>query len=441
MANYLIKENIEISDVDKAIESLKYNLEFSNIKIEDIAEFIKTQKATIFYLDEKMNGISENDTSKAKYVWLDTGLLRGKEPLFFSLLNECGYFSGFYAGTPRYLANNIEKYYPRNTRDIENNLLKFKTKYERKIEDRLVKNIMAKYTGEEQDSGMLKKMTDSGINYESLPKGNTKNKQDVYSIKEEIRQKINDEYMKPSEVTEAVKQQLMINNWESDGGLDRYIKVIGNRLLQLIERKEEDYYILNNIKSAVVNTGLLNKFGVDIFLVYRFHVASNNYEPYKIVEGKSDIVEENFTKEQASKKIKPINFFDANNKEFDAEWEDFDINYSSLSHVIEERRGRFPEEIREVSANTIASKITQALEIGVKMAQRDRTYVKPTYSTKTGVVSWNMPLHIFKEFTENPELVMVVRKSGVFWEIKTILPYDEELRNKMTDLSLYHQMW
>lgn len=40
-----------------------------------------------------------------------------------------------------------------------------------------------------------------------------------------------------------------------------------------------------------------------------------------------------------------------------------------------------------------------------------------------------------------PELVMVVRRSGDFYEIKTILSYDDELKDRITALSLYSKLW
>ena len=52
-----------------------------------------------------------------------------------------------------------------------------------------------------------------------------------------------------------------------------------------------------------------------------------------------------------------------------------------------------------------------------------------------------IPLHINREFTEEPELVLVLRKSEQFYEIKTILPYDDETKDKLTALSLYSRLW
>jgi hypothetical protein len=245
----------------------------------------------------------------------------------------------------------------------------------------------------------------------------------------------------PKEITNSVIELLLINNWKTTNGLDRYLKVIGCRLQQLVDQKKSSYYILNNIKSAVVNTGLLNKFGADIYIMYRYHVTGNVYVAYKIIESKTDYLENGFTKEQISQNVLPINFFDEGEEMFVATLEDFDVNHRSLMHIIEDRRDRFPENVRNLSANTIATKINNALDLGLRMQKRDRNYAKPSYSSKNKTISWMLPLRINRELTEEPELVLVIRKSKEFFEIKTIIPYDDDMKDKITALSLYNGLW
>ena len=67
------------------------------------------------------------------------------------------------------------------------------------------------------------------------------------------------------------------------------------------------------------------------------------------------------------------------------------------------------------------------------MQLRDPAYAKPSYSTLTGSISWMIPLHINRELIEEPELVLVLRKAGEFYEIKTIIPYDDETNSAFHD--------
>ena len=158
------------------------------------------------------------------------------------------------------------------------------------------------------------------------------------------------------------------------------------------------------------------------------------YYAYKLLEVYG------YSKEQISQEILPINFFD-DNKFFEPDIEDFDINPRSLYHIIEERRKRLPESVQALSEAQLATKINNELELGLKIQKRDHNYAKPSFSTLTGTISWMIPMRINREFIEEPELVLVLRKAKDFWEIKTILPYDDDTKDKIMCLSLYGHLW
>ena len=56
-------------------------------------------------------------------------------------------------------------------------------------------------------------------------------------------------------------------------------------------------------------------------------------------------------------------------------------------------------------------------------------------------MTWLLPMHVNADFTEEPELVMVICKMDEFYEVKTILPYDNDLKDRITALSLYSKLW
>jgi hypothetical protein len=443
MEEILISENIIIDEVDETVERLRLFSNINALEIDDVVDFIKTEKYTHFYFDEKMN-LKEEGERGVRYLWLDTGLegSTNKRPIFLSLLSQDGYFIGHYTGDWKFLSGNIASYFPSNTRFINGNAKRFESKYNKKIEKRERKHLTEKYkesSAVENETVVIEKpmtsvarnMFTNGIHACDFPMA-------TESVEPET--KVEHEPAVPTDITDGVYDSLMINNWKTKAGLDRYLKVIGCRIVQLVEQNKDEFYILNNIRSAVVNTGLLNQFGADIFVLYRLNITYNVYMAYKIMESKSDYLENGFTKEQILKEIRPINFFDEETN-FTADIDDFDVNHRSLQHIIEERRERFPENVRSLSSNTIATKINNALELGLKMQKRDRNYAKPIYSTKTKSISWLMPLHINNELMEEPELVLVVRRNKEFYEIKTIIPYDDELKDRITALSLYNGLW
>ena len=102
---------------------------------------------------------------------------------------------------------------------------------------------------------------------------------------------------------------------------------------------------------------------------------------------------------------------------------------------------RFPDDVQKESAEFLFKKIQEALERGLKMQMRDHSYAKLTYSGKDGEISWLLPLHIQRDFAKEPELVMAIRKQGEYYEVKTILPYDDMLKDKITAMELYGKLW
>lgn len=176
-------------------------------------------------------------------------------------------------------------------------------------------------------------------------------------------------------------------------------------------------------------------------ILYRYHEKYQNYIAYKIVNSKRDFLENGFTKEQASAELYPITFFNENETIFKPTIEEFDLNQHTLMHIIEERRSRFPENLQNEEANKIASRIINALERGVKLQQRDLSYAKATYSGKDGSIAWIMPLHINESITKEPELVMIICKREEFYEVKTVLPYDDRVKDRIIALSLYNGLW
>jgi hypothetical protein len=437
MGEINVSNNIILDDDNIIMERLRLFSGANSVEIDDVVQFINNEENTHFYLDDKMN-IKTEDDKGVKYLWLDSGLESTKDsrPLFISLLNQDGYFVGHFVGDWNFLGNTIANYFPSNTRMIRENTEKFKNKYEKRIDKRNIKHITKKFIDIEESNRNYENENKNKIPHDNIIQ-NTNNQQKTKEHNDNVDfNKINHD-----DLTKNVESLLMINNWKTFDGLDRYLKVIGCRLIQLIEQDKQQYYVLNNIKSAIINTGLLNQFGADIHILYRYNITQKLYIAYKIIESKKDYIDNGFTKEQTIQEIVPINFFDEGEEVFDASIDDFDVNHRSLMHIIEERRERFPENVQCLSDNTIATKINNALELGLKMQKRDRNYAKATYSSKTKTISWMMPLHINKELTEEPELVLVIRKNGDFYEIKTIISYDDNMKDRITALSLYNGLW
>ena len=422
-----INNQILIDSVEHVLIGLNNQTAFRDIDINDVVEFIRKEENTVFFLNDKLE-ITRNMAPDSVYLWVDTGFIsRYGHPLFISMISRDGYFSGHYVGDSKFLSEKAIEFYPRNRNAIHRNETVFNEKYKKLTANRKANSLNEKYKDKIEPIATVNCRKTSDIARESRTVKHT----NEYWEKE------------PSELVKDLEGILMFNSWSSIRGLDRYIKILGCRLAQLIEQGKNEYFVLNQLQSAIINTGLLDRYGEDIYLMYKKHVGFGFYVPDKIVESKKDYISEGFAKDKSDvvSSLKPIDFFDEGQRTFDADIGDIDLTSRALGHMIEERKDRFPENIRAMSDASIAVKIKSALELGLKLQKRDGSYAKPGYSGASKTISWMLPLHINRDLNDTPELVLVLRKVDQFYEVKTIFPYDDELKDKLIDLSLYGRSW
>lgn len=419
--NEITFDNITLDEVETLVRFLSSKSKVPNIDINDVVEFIKTQENTKFYFDNQLSGCDEK---AASYLWLDTGFTDDrKRPLFISLLNYHGFFVGHMVGDASSLMVNMAAFNRISDRKRAEKLGYFNSKYEKRVGSRGESSLNSKYKtrqSPEPEPAKQEKVIENRINEDSIKK---------YWARPVL------------DITKEVKKLLIINKWHSINGLDRYIKIIGTRLQQLVNAKKSQYYVLNKIQSAICNTGLLNSFGEDVYIMYRLNLSFGFYEPYKVIFDKTQYLSEGFTYEQSLTALDPITFFDDENHGLRASIEDINFNAHDWLHIIEERRDRFPEELKGVSDVGLISQLKQSLDIGLKLQKRDGSFARPIFSSSTGSVAWVLPFFSNADFMTEPELVLVIYKVGDFWQLKTILPYDDKVKDKMMDMSIYSRMW
>ena len=428
---YKLTEVLYICDKEK-VEDRFYEMNKSHMDLDKTKTFIDTQPHTVFSFNSVLasKDISDKETT---VVWVDSGYRYYNEPLFISLIKEDDIFTGDYIGTAKFLVEGMITRNPYKSSELRLNLSKFLKKYKEKVSKRTLLHIEEteeEVQQEEVQTEMQKLLSKCGCDIASFP---VEERTEV--TKEVVYQK------EMTDVTEEIFDELLFPAWKSIDGLDRYIKIIGRRVEQLINKNASDYYVKNHLGSVIVNSGLMNLFGKDYLIHYRIHEKYKTYVAYQIINSKKDYLENGFTREQASKELRPIQFYEDEEKIFQPTLDDFDLNQHSLIHIIKERRERFPENLQNVEANVIATHLSISLERGLQMQMRDSSYAKATYSGKEGKIAWMMPLHINASLTEEPELVMVICKNGEFYEVKTIIPFDDGVKDRITALSLYSKLW
>lgn len=469
MSEYFIESNIIIEDVETVCNTIQSLSKRTNFCIKDIGDFICEEPFTKFYLDEKMNLKKENDYGN-KVLWLDTGFqAEDGKAIFISLLANGSEYSGHFVGTAATLSRKIREHYTQYKRAINKNLQVFYLKYQAMLSKRTTQHITDKFAYIKEDSTELMFKDAYACVGATLDNGGLEDSIGLDNLNESVVEGMMATALKNAGVSlnkscpisvemddqdeheEVIQKKipswildlydgLLMNTWKKPEGLDRYIKIIGARIQQIIDQKKTEYYIMNNLRSVVINTGLIDKFGTDVLILYKMNLSENNYRAYNVVMSKTELLTENFKIEDIKRELKPINFNDQSII-LDASFNDFDINYKSLAHIIEERIERFPESYRTMKADVLAFKIKSALEIGLKLQHRDQNYAKPVYSTKQTGISWYLPLHIHNSLSEEPELVMVIKKAEAFYQVKTILVYDDNIKDRITAMTLYSNSW
>lgn len=426
-----------IDNLEEAEKRIHEYAGYENI-IDDIIHFIQTEENTIFYLNEDFTTKQELDENQTRYVLLDTGLVTKGNPMFFSLIRYEHEFCGHYVRDIRFLSAKLRSGTRRYSR-YDANAKSFPNKYRKWTEKREHLHLdVSTYEAEKETKSLLKI---SEIINETDMKTVPVSETSVEVAQEEVKTVVPADIQKEVfGVTKDVFDQLLFPRWESIEGLDRYIKIIGIRLKQLIEQQKTEYYIENTLNYVVVNTGLVDNLGNDILVIYRKFLKTDRYEAYKRITRKMDFLDNRFSKEDSKRVIKPVSFFDSEDP-FNPTWDDIDFNQECLFHIINERRERLPEEYQNMDSHLIANSLIEALRMSVGIFQKDHHFAKASYSGKYGVVSWFLPLYLKKRFTEEPELVIAIRKVGDYYEPKTILQYDSEMKDKFRALSLYGEIW
>lgn len=455
-----ITENIIIDDIDEVIARMQEAVSPEVFDLDSMVNFIRNEATAKFYFDQKMQGKAEGDRA-AVYLWLDTGYVSQRNrTIFISLLkNEYnGTFVGSWVGDYYRLFNNAAKFFASNRKVIFENMERFQEKYDRKIEKRTQPHLNMRRSTNPVCSDVFGSIKEQIVNrtaehghletmslFDTPSDVNKMEKMNLFdSTNKEEKQP---EYIwEKTAITLEVFNNLLVHNWKTEKGLDRYLKTIGTRLAQLIDRGEDRYYVLNKYKDAIVNTGIMDKFGNDFLVLYRMNLSGKfseygNYKPEKLIRSKADFIANEFTKDQAIRGIIPISFIDDDAKDFCPSIEDFDLDTKDLCHMIEERRSRFPDNLQSVSSVEVTGKLRNELMMGLRMLQHDRSYVKLLYSAKCGKTMWLLPFHINTSIMEDPELVMVITKSNEFYHVKTIFVYNDYVKDKITALSLYSKVW
>lgn len=181
-------------------------------------------------------------------------------------------------------------------------------------------------------------------------------------------------------------------------------------------------------KYALFNTGLLDQYARDIYLVGEvYHMRPNHIfhlSGPKIAPGIVDLARQY---QFDPKSLQPfpgvVEFFhNLNEIIFDADVE-IDLSPEKMEHIIGDgaKRGRFPEKYIELyrkgDFSSIASTLETAIHNAKKIAKRNYKYVVPQYRSAKGgepsKIQFLMPIYLDRQYGQKPDFALVLNEEKV----------------------------
>lgn len=220
-----------------------------------------------------------------------------------------------------------------------------------------------------------------------------------------------------------------------------------NIFLEILLGRFESKFFLKELTSGVhylrnskhtyyiINSGLVDVFGNDIFFSFKCTRAENkvHFSCLDIVTSIKSAQTLNFNISLLELyQLKAISLWDKGTEYFDAKMEDFDfLSMERLLHVTQERSYRYPSTVSKLSVDRLFTYIKDSIKIAVRLSKVDAEYVKPIfYPCDVTRLEYFIPVHIFTNISEQPELGVIVNKDpdGI-WNVMTVLPYEVLLTN------------
>jgi hypothetical protein len=240
---------------------------------------------------------------------------------------------------------------------------------------------------------------------------------------------------------EIFDRVLIKSDWVRFGNtlrLERYINIIASRVKHEQDKNPEalrgnGYVISDDRKTCLFNTGLIDKFNSDIYLLdttngeknirkKRLHIEQSKATLRRHYGFNSDILLEMPSNVKVYDSSSDL-IFSATLDEFDTE------DSNRLHHIVSERMSRLPQNCRDLSFDFVCDRIRESVRKAIKLSERDYKYVVPMYSPRYNKIQFLMPLHIHTTVDETPEVALVIGRKDGFYQVFTILNIDMAYEN------------
>lgn len=108
-----------------------------------------------------------------------------------------------------------------------------------------------------------------------------------------------------------------------------------------------------------------------------------------------------------------------------------DKDYDKFTHIIEERRERFPIDMQSASSDELGRKLDDAITFAVAIAKRNYKFIVPMYRPQTGKIQLLMPIYLKGTYSSKPDFALILTpdKENEYYTPETILPLDAVYQN------------
>ena len=194
--------------------------------------------------------------------------------------------------------------------------------------------------------------------------------------------------------------------------LRSYIQTLFSKLEKEREAGEPDKIIKSMDGSHIIfNTNLLDRFFNDEYIIAEVKKIDDTQEVYinpvrVSKDSGSELIKYGFLRNVAPK---PPKFFEnVNEVIFHPEYY-IEKSYDSLTHIIEQRIDRFPEEQKGKTSDNLANKLYNAIDYALAIAQRNYKYIVPIYYPRFDTISFIMPIFLERSYKKRPDFALVLQ--------------------------------
>jgi hypothetical protein len=204
----------------------------------------------------------------------------------------------------------------------------------------------------------------------------------------------------------------------------------------LKDTKQKKLIVSDDNKFALFNSGLLDKFFHDIYIIVEVKEedGENAYYNPTILKSLSDLSKRKFKQNDVlfnhpDKLPDSIDFFSEITEVTFNNSIPIDRSYDKFTHIIEERIDRFPPDYQSKDTTELARTLDNSINYAKAMAKRNYKLVVPQYRPQTDKLQLLMPIYLGGSFSRQPDFALVLDLEDGIYTPETILPLDAAYQN------------